>query len=113
MGSTAENIAKMKFPNAEIIGFNQQEAMMEVTSGRADGHVAEEYLAMPLVAKYPNKVKILNPEEPFSDEMGTWAVRPGDARFLNYLNNWLRYYRVRGVLDAKYDEIIRPSFYKK
>ena len=45
--------------------------------------------------------------------MGTWAVRPGDARFLNYLNNWLRYYRVRGVLDAKYDEIIRPSFYKK
>jgi polar amino acid transport system substrate-binding protein len=58
MGSTAENIAKMKFPNAEITGFNQQEAMMEVTSGRADGHVAEEYLAMPLVAKYPNKLKI-------------------------------------------------------
>jgi polar amino acid transport system substrate-binding protein len=112
MGSTAENIAKRKFPQANIVGMKQQEAMMEVTSWRAAAHVAEEYLAMPLVANNPNKVKILNPDEPFSAEWGTWAVRPGDYRFLQYLNNWIRYYRVRGILDALYDEIIRPTFFK-
>ena len=113
MGSTAENLAKTKLPNATIVGLDQQEAMMEVTSGRADGVVAEEYLAMPLIANFPNKVKILNPDQPFKDEMGAWAVRPGDYRFLRYLNNWLRYYKVRGTLDAMYESIIKPSWYKK
>jgi polar amino acid transport system substrate-binding protein len=113
LGSTAENIAKRKFPNADVVGFKQQEAMMEVTSGRADAHVAEEYLAMPLVANYPTKVKILNPDEPFSAEWGTYAVRPGDYRFLQYLNNWVRYYRVRGILDAMYADIILPTFFEK
>ena len=113
MGSTAENLAKTKLPKAQIVGLDQQEAMMEVTSGRADGVVVEEYLAMPLVANFPNKVKILNPNEPFKDEMGAWAVRPGDYRFLTYLNNWLRYYKVRGTLDTMYEEIIKPSWYKK
>ena len=112
LGSTAENIAKRKFPNATVIGFKQQEAMMEVTSGRADAHVAEEYLCMPLVANNPTKVKILNPDEPLSAEWGTYAVRPGDYRFLQYLNNWIRYYRVRGILDAMYDDIIRPTFFE-
>ena len=113
LGSTAENIAKTKIPKAQIVGLDQQEAMMEVTSGRADGSVVEEYLAMPLIANFPNKVKILNPNEPFKDEMGAWAVRPGDYRFLRYLNNWLRYYKVRGTLDAMYEGIIKPSWYKK
>lgn len=113
LGSTAENIAKRKFPNAEVVGFKQQEAMMEVTSWRADAHVAEEYLAMPLVANNPTKVKILNPDEPFSAEWGTYAIRPGDYRFLQYLNNWVRYYRVRGILDAMYAEIVLPTFFEK
>ena len=113
LGSTAENIAKRKFPNADVVGFKQQEAMMEVTSWRADAHVAEEYLVMPLVANNPGKVKVLNPDEPFSAEWGTYAVRPGDYRMLQYLNNWVRYYRVRGILDAMYDDIIRPTFFEK
>ncbi len=112
MGSTAENLAKTKLPKAQVVGLDQQEAMMEVTSGRADGSVVEEYLAMPLIANFPNQVKILNPNEPFKDEMGAWAVRPGDYRFLRYLNNWLRYYKVRGTLDSMYEEIIKPSWYK-
>lgn len=113
LGSTAENMAKRKFPNAEVVGFKQQEAMMEVISGRADAHVAEEYLVMPLVANNPGKIKVLNPGEPFSNEWGTYAVRQGDQSFLNYLNNWVRYYRVRGILDAIYDEIITPTFFEK
>jgi len=55
----------------------------------------------------------LNPEEPFSAEWGTYAIRPGDYRFLQYLNNWVRYYRVRGILDAMYAEIILPMFFEK
>jgi len=113
LGSTAENIAKRKFPNATVQGFKQQEAMMEVVSWRADAHVAEEYLVMPLVANNPGKIKVLNPDEPFSAEWGTYAVRPGDYRFLQYLNNWVRYYRVRGILDAMYDDIIVPTFFEK
>ena len=62
--------------------------------------------------KQPHQVKILNPDEPFSAEWGTYAVRPGDYRFLQYLNNWIRYYRVRGILDAMYDDIIRPTFFE-
>ena len=112
LGSTAENLAKAKFPNAEIVGLQQQEAMMEVASGRADGVVLEEYLAIPFVANNSTKVKVLNPNAPFADEWGTWAVRPGDYRFLQYLNNWIRYYRARGTIDAMYAAIIEPTFYK-
>ena len=113
LGSTAENLAQSKFPNAEIIGLQQQEAMMEVASNRADGVVLEEYLALPFVANNSGKVRVLNPGTPFSDAFGTWAVRPGDYRWLQYLNNWIRYYRAKGTIDAMYAAIIEPTFYKK
>jgi len=112
LGSTAENLAQTKFPKAEIVGLQQQEAMMEVASSRADGVVLEEYLALPFVANNPDKVRVLNPGTPFSDAFGTWAVRPGDYRWLQYLNNWLRYYKAKGTIDAMYAAIIEPTFYK-
>lgn len=105
LGSTAENLAKSIMPKATVTGFNQQEAMMEVAAGRADGVVLEEYMAIPFVKNNP-QTRILDPDHPFSQEMGTIGVRPGDARFLNYLNNWLDYYKARGTLDTMYRDIV-------
>lgn len=106
IGSTSENLAKALMPNAAVKGLDQQAAMMEVTSGRADGLVVEEYMAVPLVKNNPNKVKILNPETPFSSESGTIGIRPGDQRWLNYLNTWLNYYDARGTLDQLHFDLV-------
>ena len=106
VGSTAENLARREFPNAEFLGLNQQEAMMEVTSGRADAVVVEAYMAIPLVNNNPDLVRVLEPDNPMQEEWGRWAVRPGDQRWLNYLNNWIDYYYTNGTLMGWYDEMV-------
>jgi polar amino acid transport system substrate-binding protein len=109
-GSTAADLAHRIFPSAETVELEQQPAMLEVASGRADGVITEEYLAKPFVAQNPNAVKILNPDQPFSLEYGCYAVRKGDADWLMWVNNWVAYWKAKGLLDAKYNQWIVPTF---
>lgn len=107
-GSTAAGLAARIFPEAELVELQQQPALLEVASGRADGGIVEAYLAVPFVEENPT-AKILNPEEPFSLEFGAYAVPRGDVDWLTWVNGWLRYRKGQGVLQALYDQIIGPS----
>jgi ABC-type amino acid transport substrate-binding protein len=109
-GSTAADLSHRLFPSAETVELEQQPAMLEVASGRADGVIVEEYLAKPFVANNSGAVKILNPDQPFSLEYGCYAVRKGDIDWLLWINNWVAYWRAKGLLDAKYTEWIVPTF---
>ena len=107
-GSTAANLTETRFPNAELIQLDQQPAFLEVAAGRADAIVVEEYLALPFVAENPT-TSVLNPDSPFSQEYGAWAVPRGEVVWLDYLNGWLSYYISRGTLDELYESHIGPT----
>lgn len=108
IGSTAANLISNEFPNAELVELEQAPAFLEVASGRADGIVVEEYLAIPFVAENPS-TSVLNPDNPFAQEYGAWAVPRGDVVWLEYVNGWLGYYISNGTLDQMYTDIIGPT----
>lgn len=107
-GSTAANLTTTEFPNAELIELDQQAAFLEVASGRADAIVVEEYLAIPFVRENPG-TSVLNPNQPFSQEYGAWAVPRGALIWQDYLNGFLSYYIANGTLDGLYTDIIGPT----
>ena len=108
IGSTAANLIENEFPEAELVELEQAPAFLEVASGRADAIVVEEYLALPFVAENPG-TEVLNPDQPFSQEYGAWAIPRGDVVWLEYVNGWLGYYIANGTLDQLYTDIIGPT----
>ncbi len=108
IGSTAANLTSTRFPDAELVELDQAPAFLEVAAGRADAIVVEEYLAIPFVRENAG-TSILNPDAPFSQEYGAWAVPRGEVVWLDYLNGWLSYYISRGTLDELYTKWIGPT----
>jgi len=108
LGSTAANLIQTEFPDAELVELEQAPAFLEVASGRADAIVVEEYLALPFVAENPG-TEVLNPDQPFAQEYGAWAIPRGDVVWLEYVNGWLGYYIANGTLDGLYTDIIGPT----
>ena len=108
IGSTAANLVSSKFPSANLNELEQAPAFLEVASGRADAIVVEEYLALPFVRENPG-TSVLNPDAPFSQEYGAWALPRGDVMWQTYLNGWLGYYIANGTLAGLYEDIIGPT----
>jgi polar amino acid transport system substrate-binding protein len=108
IGSTAANLVSTMFPEAELVELEQAPAFLEVAAGRAAAIVVEEYQAIPFVAENDG-TSILNPDAPFSQEYGAWALPRGDVMWQSYINGWLSYYISNGTLDNLYTEIIGPT----
>lgn len=108
IGSTAANLVADRFPSAELVELEQAPAFLEVASGRADAIVVEEYLALPFVDENPN-TSVLNPDQPFQQEYGAWALPRGEVVWLEYLNGWLGYNIANGTLDDLYTQIVGPT----
>lgn len=108
IGSTAANLVTSKFPAANLVELEQAPAFLEVASGRADAIVVEEYLALPFVRENPG-TSVLNPDAPFSQEYGAWALPRGDVIWKDYINSWLGYYIANGTLADLYTGIIGPT----
>jgi ABC-type amino acid transport substrate-binding protein len=107
-GSTAANLISTEFPNASLTELDQAAAFLEVASGRADAIVVEEYLALPFVAENAG-TSVLNPDQPFSQEYGAWAIPRGSVVWLEYLNGWLGYNIANNTLNDLYSDIIGPT----
>ncbi len=107
-GSTAADLAKRLFPKATVVELDQQPALLEVSSGRADGCIAEAYLAVPFVKQNPT-AKILNPEKPFALEFGQYTVPRDELDWLLWVNAWLRYWKGKGVPQKLYETYIGPT----
>lgn len=105
LGVTADYATKKYIPNATLRLFEtEQEAVMEVITGKADAFVYD----LPYNSSFfsQNSENLVFLDEPFTYEPLAWAIRKGDYDFMNWLNNFLA--QVKG--DGFYDEVYNKWF---
>lgn len=89
-GAAASRIVKADFPNATLVEFPQQnDAFLEVASGRADGIVVEENLLNQFRKTNPYTLEKVELPAPLSQAFGQWTVQLGNTSLQTELKNWL------------------------
>ena len=103
-GSSIRDIILKEFPKATMRELKKPSE--EVEQGRADACLTDSVTKI-FMEKHPG-LKFLRDEEGklviFSREVVHPSIKPGDARFLNWLNNWLEYHHAQGTLGYWCDE---------
>lgn len=107
-GSTAAALAKQQFPKATVTELAQDASLLEVSSGRAQAAVVEQYIAGPYLKQHP-EVHLLNNGTPFATQYGAYALPAGDETWKNWVDNWVEYWKAQGLMDAKYRQWIEPT----
>lgn len=102
LGTTGEQAVKRMIPKCTYISFEtEQEGLMEVVAGKADAFVYD--LPFQAIAnKEKGEGKLVFLDTPFTFEPLAWAVRKGDADYLNWLNNFMNQIRNDGTYDKIY-----------
>jgi ABC-type amino acid transport substrate-binding protein len=88
--STAFFRAQLLFPKATVTPLAQDEALLEVATGKADACLVEDYLAKPFIAQHSN-VHLMNNGQAVATEFGCWGIPAGDYLWWRYLDNWIAY----------------------
>lgn len=105
LGTTGAEVAKRVAPKAKLDLFETPiDAALQVVNGQADAMIYD--FPYDLIYAAQNKGKVAHLDKPFTYEPVGWAVRQGDADFLNFLNNYLR--QIKG--DGSYDRIYAKWF---
>lgn len=102
-GSTAFFRAQLLFPNAQVIPLAQDQALLSVSTGKADACLVEDYLAKPFIASHPN-TKLWNNGQGIATEFGCWAVPAGDYLWWRWLDNWISYNIDNATLPGMYQK---------
>jgi ABC-type amino acid transport substrate-binding protein len=102
-GSTAEQLVKKTFPNAESKSFpDQNAAFLEVSTGRADGIVVENYLLAQFNKSNGNVLKQVGFSKPLHVEYGSYAVQKGNFALAGYLSRFICSQQKSGALATAY-----------
>ncbi len=92
-GSSIARVAAATFPLATLVESAHPTA--EVEAGRVDGGVVDAVTKI-FMRQHP-RLKLLRDDDGklviLAQEWGHPAIRPGDQKFLNWLNNWLDYHK--------------------
>ncbi len=89
-GSSGEQLAKDTFPNAEVEGLAQQNAaLLEVATGRAQGSVLEDYILAQFQKTNPDQLKVAELPDPLAIGYGSWAVQKGNSTLQGELTDFL------------------------
>jgi len=105
LGVTGAFTAEKLLPNATLRLFKMEgEGALQVANGLADAFIYDEPQVRVFAAMYRDKT--VGIYEPLTYEPLAWAIRKGDADFLNWLNNFLA--QVRG--DGRWDQIKEKWF---
>lgn len=96
LGSSQERTTKLMFPNANHKGLDLAAAYLEVATGRADAMFADAGDAFDLTDNNPG-AKIWRDQIVYT-ELGTFVIRAGDQRFLNWINGWIDFYMANGTI---------------
>lgn len=106
LGTTGEQATKRMIPAAKYLSFEtEQEGSLEVINGKVDAFVYDLPFNA-IMATTQGKGKLVHLDQAFTYEPLAWAVRKGDADFLNFLNNFL----VQAKNDGRYDKIYAKWF---
>jgi ABC-type amino acid transport substrate-binding protein len=109
-GSTGEQLAKKTFPNATVKGFSEQNAaLLEVATGRANGSVLEDYILAQFQKSNPNQVKKAGLPQPLQLSYGSWAVQKGNTVLVDKLNAFLCKLQKDGSLGDLYKTVFGTS----
>ncbi len=102
LGTTGEQATKRLISKATYISFEtEQEGVMDLVNGKIDAFVYDlPYMAIANAQKSEGKLIFL--DEPFTYEPLGWAIRHGNADFLNWLNNYLAQMKNDGTYDKIY-----------
>ncbi len=101
-GSAQEASARQLFPNAELVSLEQQPAVQEAATGRADAVLLGEFnVAGALEAN--SVLEVLEGPALFAD-INTWFMPLGDFRMKAWVDNWLHYNTIRGRLSSFWNE---------
>ena len=99
--STAFFRAQLLFPKATVTPLAQDQALLNVATGKADACLVEDYLAKPFIAQHKN-VQMMNNGQGIATEFGCWAVPAGDYLWWRWLDNWISYNIDNAQLPAMY-----------
>lgn len=103
--STAFFRAQLLFPKATVKPLAQDEALLDVATGKSDGCLIEVYLATPFIAQHSN-TKLMNNGQAVATEFGCWGILAGDWLFWEYLDNWIRYNTDNSTIPGNFTKTI-------
>jgi ABC-type amino acid transport substrate-binding protein len=102
-GSTGEQLAKKSFPNAKVQTYSDQNAaLLQVATGRANGSVLEDYILAQYQKSNPNQLKKAALPQPLDLSYGSWAVQKGNSALAGKLNTFLCKTQSDGSLASLY-----------
>ena len=99
-GSAIDDFVRENFRNAEIVrltGSDLTLPLAAVSSGQADVGLMNQLTVFTYLREHPELEEVL-PTNPIAPTHFSWAVRPGDARWLNFLDTAIEYYINTGDL---------------
>ena len=89
-GSTAAGLVTSNFSAATLVGFpDQSAAFLEVSTGRADAIVVEEYLAADFIKSNPGQLAVVKLAKPIDVGFGAWAVQLGNFNLQKKLSAFI------------------------
>ena len=105
-GSTGEKLAAETFPKAKQASFpDQNAALLEVATGRADGVVVENYLLAQFSKANPGRLVEAELPEPLALAYGSYAVQKGNDALVEHLDGWLCEKQEDGTLASTYEQV--------
>lgn len=109
-GSTSEQLAAETFPNATISAFpDQNAALLEVASGRADAVIVEDYILADYSKSNPDTLKNADLDEPLSLYYGAWGVQKDNTALTDKLDAFLCKVQEDGTLEELYTKWMAPT----
>jgi ABC-type amino acid transport substrate-binding protein len=106
-GSTAEQLVQKTFPNATSRSFpDQNAAFLEVSTGRADGIVVENYLLAQFNKSNGNALKVVPFAKPLHVEYGSYGVQKGNGKLAAGLSQFICKMQKSGQLARIYQSTI-------
>lgn len=104
-GSSGETLAQTSFPNATVSGFpDQNAALLEVATGRAQASVLEDYILAQYIKANPGQVQKADLPEPLDIGYGSWAVQKGNTALVDALDAFLCGQQTDGGLAELYEK---------
>ncbi|MFT5697795.1 MAG: polar amino acid transport system substrate-binding protein [Desulforhopalus sp.] len=113
LGTTGEQATKRMIGDAKYISYEtEQEGVMELVNGKIDAFIYDLPFNSIAVGQ-KGAGKIVHLDEPFTKEPLAWAIKRGDADFLNWLNNFMAQVKYDGVYDRIYKKWFQDTTWMK
>ncbi|MFA4927055.1 MAG: transporter substrate-binding domain-containing protein, partial [Patulibacter sp.] len=102
-GSTGESLAKKTFPKAKVTGFSEQNAaLLQVATKRADASVLEGYLFAQYAKANPGQLKKADFPEPLNLEYGSYGIVKGNTALTERVDQFICKVQTDGTMEELY-----------